>query len=117
MGEPLKRNVESSKLDELLKKEFVMAIVLRGKTECSVCGRVIKGGDEIVSTSHFISDKNDELWRFSDSAMHRSCFLEWDHRAEFVARYNQIVGVVTSCNGAYHHMESDGTIAVLRRTN
>ena len=94
-----------------------MAIVLRGKTECSVCSRVIHHEDEIVSTPHFISDEQDALWRFSDSAIHRSCFLEWDHRAEFVARYNQIVSVVTSCNGAYHHMESNGNITVLRRVN
>ena len=92
-----------------------MAIVLRGKTECSICGKVILSGDEIVSTSHFIADKDDPLWRFSDSAMHHSCFIEWDHRAEFVAKFNRIAGQITFGNGTYHHMESDGIIAVLKR--
>jgi hypothetical protein len=94
-----------------------VAIVLRGKTECSVCGKVIVDGDDIVATSHFIADKNDPMWRFSDSAMHRPCFLDWDHRAEFVAKFNRIVGEVTFGNGTYHHMELDGAIAVLRRSS
>ena len=93
-----------------------MAIVLRGKTECSVCSNVIMDGDDIVATTHFIADKNDPLWRFSDSAMHRSCFLQWDQRVEFVAKFNRIVGGITFGNGTYHHMESDGGIAVLNRS-
>ncbi len=94
-----------------------MAIVLRGKTKCSICDNVIADVDQIVATSHFISDANDPLWRFSDSAMHGACFANWPQRAEFVAKYNLIVGQVTSCNGRYHRMEPDGTIAVLRRSH
>lgn len=92
-----------------------MALIFPGKTKCSVCGNVIMDGDDIVATSHFIGDTNDSLWRFSDSAMHRSCFLTWDQREAFVAKYNQIVGPVTFGNGTYHRMEADGTIAVLQR--
>ena len=92
-----------------------MAIVLRGKTECSICESVITDVDKIVATSHFISDPKDPLWRFSDSAMHSSCFVNWNHRADFVEKYNLVVGPITSCNGMYHRMEPDGTIAVLRR--
>jgi len=95
--------------------EVLVAIVLRGKTECSLCGKVIINGDDIVATSHFIADKADPLWRFSDSAMHHSCFNEWEHRAEFVAKFNRIVGEITFGNGTYHHMESDGAIVVLKR--
>src|SRR5215813_11649681 len=95
--------------------EGPMAIVLRGKTKCSICDTVISDVDQIVATSHFISDRNDPLWRFSDSAMHRSCFANWPMRAEFVAKYNHIVGQVTTCNGRYHRMESDGTIVLLKR--
>ena len=95
---------------------FVVPIVLRGKTECSVCGNVVIESDEIVATSHFIADEDDPLWRFSDSAMHRPCFLGWDQRAEFVAKFNGIVGGMTFRNGSYHQMESDGAIAVLKRS-
>ena len=92
-----------------------MAIILRGKTKCSICSTVIMDGDDIIATSHFIGDEQDPLWRFSDSAMHRACFLRWDHRAEFVAKFNRIAGEITFGNGTYHHMESDGSIDVLKR--
>jgi hypothetical protein len=110
------RAAQSAALDaSRYRSEVAMAIVLRGKTECSVCGNVIMNGDDIVATSHFIADKNDPSWRFSDSAMHHSCFNEWDHRAEFVAKFNRIVGETTFGNGTYRHMESDGAIIVLKR--
>jgi hypothetical protein len=93
-----------------------VALIFRGKTECSLCGNVIMAGDEIVATSHFIGDSNDPLWRFSDSAMHRGCFLTWDQRAAFVAKYNRLVGGITFGNGTFHQMEPDGSIAVLKRS-
>src|SRR4030095_3554090 len=92
-----------------------MALLIRDKTTCSICGAVISGSDEVVMTSHFIRDQDDPLWRFSDSAMHWSCFLAWEHRAEFVTRYNRDFGSVTWGNGTYHHMQEDGTIVVLPR--
>ena len=76
-----------------------MAIILRGKTECSICCNVIEGEDDIIATSHFIGDERDPLWPFSDSAMHRFCFLAWDHRAEFVAKFNRTVEGITFGNG------------------
>jgi hypothetical protein len=85
-----------------------VALIFRGKTECSLCGNVIMAGDEIVATSH--------LWRFSDSAMHRGCFLTWDQRAAFVAKYNRLVGGITFGNGTFHQLEPDGSIAVLKRS-
>jgi hypothetical protein len=94
-----------------------VAIILRGKTECSICSNVIMDGDDIIATSHFIGDEQDSLWRFSDSAMHRSCFLAWDHRAEFVSKFNRSVAGITFGNGTYHHMESDGVISVLMRND
>ena len=94
-----------------------MALILLGKTQCSLCGNVIMTADEIVATSHFIADQDDPLWRFSDSALHRSCFLTWDQRVAFVAKFNEVVGEITFGNGTYHLMESDGTIAVLLRTD
>ena len=112
MGEPFKPSVGCF----ALYKVSVVAIVLLGETECSLCGNFIMAGDEIVATSHFIADSNDPLWRFSDSAMHRTCFQEWDQRAEFVAKFNRLVGEITFGNGTYHQMEADGAIAVLKRS-
>jgi hypothetical protein len=77
---------------------------------------VIKDGDAIVATSHFIGDKDDPLWRFSDSGMHSPCFLSWPLRESFVLKYNTAVGALTAGNGTYHHMEANGQISVLKRS-
>jgi hypothetical protein len=68
-----------------------MAIVITGKSTCALCGETLLPKQEIVGTPHFIADRKDPLWRFSDAAMHRTCFDEWEHRAEFVARYEQVL--------------------------
>lgn len=66
-----------------------VAIVVRGKTGCSVCGQIISGTDEIVMFPHFIWDEAHPLWRFSDSAMHQQCFTDWDKAEQFRAIYNK----------------------------
>ena len=91
-----------------------MAIILRGKSQCPICSQVIGQDDEIVSTSHFIGEQDDPLWRFSDAAMHRQCFLEWEHRREYVDRYNTVVGPIVFGNGTRHRMDDDGSITVER---
>ena len=92
-----------------------MALIFLGKTECSLCSSIIGADEDIVSTSHFIGQQDDPLWRFSDSAMHRSCFLAWDQRAKFVEKFNRTVEWITFGNGTYHRMEEDGSISVLER--
>ena len=92
-----------------------MALILRGKTECPLCSKVIEDGDNIVATSHFIADDKDAFWRFSDAAMHESCFLEWDQRQEFISKYNDVVGRFTSGGETYHQMNNDGAIISLKR--
>ena len=87
-----------------------MALILLGKTECAICKVVLAEGEHIVATSHFIADRSDPLWRFSDAAMHKACFLGWNQRENFVEKFNQIVSPLTFGNGTYHHMEPDGTI-------
>jgi hypothetical protein len=94
-----------------------MAQILIGKTKCALCNVVIKDNDEVVATSHFIADSEDPLWRFSDAAMHKKCFLEWDQRGPFVEKFNRIAGAITHGNGTYHQMNSDGSIASLSREN
>jgi len=94
-----------------------MALIFRGKTECSICGVVIRNDDNIVATSHFIADSNDSLWRFSDSAMHKSCFLCWEHKQTFIEKYNQTYGTIVWRNATYHRTENDGSISVLNKEN
>lgn len=47
--------------------------------------------------------------------MHRHCFLGWELRFEFVARYNSTVGAITFGNGTCHYMQDDGTVRSLVR--
>ena len=91
-----------------------MALIFEGSTPCALCGEVIKKGDLVVSTSGFIADASDPFFRFSDEAMHRDCFLAWELRAAFVARYNEAHESLVYGNGMYLRMEDDGTIVRLR---
>lgn len=50
-----------------------MAILLRGKTACKVCGTVIQSLDEVISFPHIISNESDPLWPFSDTSCHIDC--------------------------------------------
>jgi len=87
-----------------------MAIVILGKTGCSLCGTILSGTDEIVMFPHFIGDEAHPLWRFSDSAMHRSCFAGWSHAEEFRSAYNEIW--LTKPDHA-REMTADGSIVEL----
>ncbi|MCC7422434.1 MAG: hypothetical protein IT428_19310 [Planctomycetaceae bacterium] len=89
-----------------------MALIFLGQSCCAICGDVITPVDEIVATSHFIADPTDHLWRFSDAPMHRPCFLAWELRAEFVARFNTTARGLVFANGTYHEMQPEGAILV-----
>lgn len=87
-----------------------MALIDRGASKCAICGEVIGLDDDIVATSHFIADRTDSLWQYSDAPFHRRCFLVWDRRGEFVLRYNEIMEPHIFGNGKHHHMQDDGSI-------
>jgi hypothetical protein len=90
-----------------------MALIFEGSTPCAICGETIKKGDRVVSTSAFIADAGDPLWPFSDAAMQRGCFLAWESRAAFVARYNETHKSRVAGNGTYFRMDDDGRIQTL----
>jgi len=92
-----------------------MALIESGVTACPLCSQVISEPDEIVTTWHFIDDENDPLWRFSDSAIHRSCFLAWAQREEFVTRFNTFFEKTVFNDGTYRRMKLDGSISVHRK--
>ena len=50
---------------------------------CSLCREPIRVGDDIVATTHFISNGSDPLFCFTDSVIHRVCFDHWEFRDEF----------------------------------
>ena len=93
-----------------------MALRLPG-TSCSICGNVLANDSDVVATTHFIDDDSDPLWQFSDSCMHRACFLSWKHKDEFRRKYNESIGMIVWENGTRHHMEPDGSISFLRASS
>ena len=87
-----------------------MAMILEGSSQCSICERPLYSRDGIVFFGHFISDTEDPLWRFSDSAMHRKCFLSWPPREEFRARQNQDLRQAVYADQTVFQMLQDGTM-------
>jgi hypothetical protein len=67
----------------------LVALFTPGSTKCSICGQVIHDGEEMTGLHHFISDRDDPLWRFSDSCVHVACFDGWPLRADWDAKYTQ----------------------------
>jgi hypothetical protein len=87
-----------------------MAIVIRGKSACQLCGNVMAEGDALVMTSPFISDRSDPLWRFSDAAFHAPCFSGWEKKAEFVRQFNEAHKTWRRPDGTHLVMSEDGVI-------
>jgi hypothetical protein len=87
-----------------------MALLICGKSKCSLCGEVIAPDQETVSTTHFIESKSNRLWRYSDSTMHYRCFQNWEKREEFVSLYNATVGQIVWGDGTRHVMAPDGIV-------
>ena len=59
-----------------------MALVIPGKTRCSICDTVIGGDEDWVGLLHSLRPDH-PLWRFSDSAAHRRCYDGWKYRGYF----------------------------------
>lgn len=51
-----------------------MALLVRGRTHCPLCGRIIAAGDPVVSFPPLISNQLDPLFMFNDASFHRWCF-------------------------------------------
>lgn len=86
-----------------------MAQLYDGMT-CAICEKVLDIKGLMVATTHFITDPNDPLWAYSDAAMHYSCFQAWEHREEYINRYNNTIGQRVWRNKTRLHMRADGLI-------
>jgi hypothetical protein len=71
-----------------------MALVIIGESKCALCGEVLQNQQRIIGFPAFIADRGDPLYRYSDSAMHRSCFETWTHRDTMIAKYRVARGEV-----------------------
>lgn len=90
-----------------------MAIIITGKTQCSICGEVHGEGQRLYATSHFLGPEH-PLHRYSDSGMHWECFESWKSRDEFVEAW---VFVVTNPDpewGSYRAYSGQHCSVILR---
>lgn len=58
-----------------------MAIILRGKSLCPLCGRLLLEGESLTALPA-IADTAHPLYNFFDSGFHQGCFDEWAYRKE-----------------------------------
>lgn len=70
-----------------------MAIIIRGVSRCPICGEVLEEGQPLVAFPAFLSP-GDDLWRYSDSAMHEHCFEAWEHRDAMIHKYRVFKGEI-----------------------
>jgi hypothetical protein len=86
-----------------------------GRAHCALCRDVIRPGEDAMVTPDFLADETDPLWRFSDAPMHRACFIVWDGRKLFVARYNRMAERWLAPDGSHPRMTSEGEIVTRHR--
>jgi hypothetical protein len=81
-----------------------------GRAHCALCGEGIRPAEDALITPDFLADEADPFWRFADASMHRACFLVWDRRRAFVARYNRAARLWVAPDGSHPRMTSEGEI-------
>lgn len=87
-----------------------MERITAGRAHCVLCGETIRAGEDAFVTPDFLADERDPLWRFADAPMHRPCFLVWDQRKAFVARYNRLARHLAAPDGSYPRLTSEGEL-------
>ena len=87
-----------------------MQRIQAGCAHCAICGEVIRLSEEALVTPDFLADEADPLWRFNDVLVHRACFLVWDLRQAFIARYNRAAPQLAARDGSYPRMTSEGDV-------
>src|SRR2546427_3362411 len=85
----LKRVAPTEGRVESAQEASALPILIRGKTVCSLCGRVINEGEEVTMFSAFIPNELDPLLIFHDGAFHAGCFRRHPLSAEADRRCNE----------------------------
>lgn len=67
-----------------------MALIVRGKTTCGLCDKVIQDGDEVVAFSPFVANERDPLFRYSDGAFHAACFWREADAKSAMERWEEV---------------------------
>jgi hypothetical protein len=81
-----------------------------GRAVCAICRQPIHPAEDAFVTPDFVADESDPFWSFSDAPMHRPCFLVWEKRKAFIARYNRQARGWVNPDGSHPRMTSEGDI-------
>jgi hypothetical protein len=83
-----------------------MALIVLGSSRCKLCSRTLDAGDDILGFDDgFVMDYH----FLGDAAVHRACFVQWEHRDAFLAVYNtQFPDKRLGSNGRYGRSARDG---------
>lgn len=63
-----------------------MALYKEGVTKCPICNALVYANEKHTGFTHFLED-SDPLWKYSDAVFHYDCFMNWEHKEEFLKRY------------------------------
>jgi hypothetical protein len=63
-----------------------MAILVVGKTKCTICKGIIESLDDAVAFPAFVPEGH-EFSEFSDGVFHKHCFLAWEDHDRFQCLY------------------------------
>jgi hypothetical protein len=85
-----------------------------GRAYCALCGEAIGPGEDALRTPDFLANESDPFWRFADANMHCACFLVWDRRKAFVARFNRAARLWVALDGSHPRMTSEGEVGTPR---
>lgn len=77
---------------------------------CALCGETIRWGEPALDTPDFIADEHDPFYRVADASVHRACFLVWESRKRFIARFNRLARGLVAADGTYPHLTSEGDL-------
>ena len=66
-----------------------MALLIRGKTRCGICGNVIGDADEATMFGTFVPNVFDPLLLFNDAPLHTSCFRAHPLAGEATRRWDE----------------------------
>ena len=87
-----------------------MQRVRDGTATCALCHEALSPAEDAVVTPDFLADETDPFYRFSDAAMHRSCFIVWDRRKGFIAHFNRLARRLAAADGSHLRMTSEGDL-------
>jgi len=92
-----------------------MAIILRGLTECAICGSILQEDQSVRGFPPFVANAADPLYLFCDAGVHEDCFQDHPRREQVIERLAAIdalispPGVIPRCRICAQELDWDNS--------